>query len=96
MRKPIKCEFTSVWSDRSVVTTPATYYPEESRVEAKLSSSTPEGYLEREFIEFEDGDTLEVCPDCHEYVLKLIMVPGIGHTLNEHFVCPNHDCPNHE
>lgn len=97
MREPVKCEFTSVWSDGSIVTTPAIYYPEERRVEAEASDSAdPDGYLEREFIEFEDGDTLEVCIDCHEYTLKPVMVPGVGHCLDESLECPNHDCISRE
>ena len=39
----------------------------------------------------EDGDEYDICPDCHEYILKTEMNPGIGHNLNEEKVCSSPD-----
>jgi len=98
----IKGSFTSEWSDGSVVTTPCVYDPRTGEVvEIKVSKGrVPTGTLEREFITIPTDplgkEELEVCPTCHEYVVKSAMVPGQGHDLDEVPSCMNPECDDHE
>ena len=87
-KSEIKCTFTSVWDDGSEITTPCTYNPETGEVNPESSNADPDGCLEREYIILPDEEELEVCTSCHEYVLKTVMNPGIGHDLNEEQECP--------
>jgi len=90
-----KGTFTSVW-DSAIINTGA----ELNEVTGEISTNSVEtgdnGSLIEEFFEGEDGDQLEVCPECHTYIMKTIMVPGIGHNLDEHRVCSDPDCENGE
>lgn len=70
----VRCEFTSEWDDGSIVTTPCIYNDETGEVNPEVSKDKiPEGTLLKEYITLEDGEELTVCPDCHEYVLKIRM-----------------------
>lgn len=92
----VKCKFTSVWDDGSVVTTPCTYDTSSGQVDPEVSNGPiPTGLLVREYITLDDGDELEVCHDCHEYVLRTVMEEGVGKHLHEVKECPNPDCPEH-
>lgn len=88
--------FTSQWDDGTIVTTPViSYDPETGEVEPQINAGiTPEGCVEREYITLEDGVTeLDVCPECHAYVLKTIMVnDAVGKGLHEEHICLNLDC----
>lgn len=96
--KKIKGIFVSYWSDGKIVTP--------CYLDTKTGELFPEtvdvqdmGTLEREKFyvgDSEDGDEYDVCPVCHEYVLKSVMNPGIGHDLNEEQVCSNPDCESRE
>ena len=54
------------------------------------------GNLEREYFEDKQGEEYEVCTACHEFILKAVMNPGIGHDLDEEMECSNSDCESHE
>lgn len=91
----IKCEFTSVWDDGSVVTTPCEYDPETGRTDPEVSKAEPpQGVPVREYITLPDGDELDVCPDCHEYVLKTVVGDRADLSYGEYKECPNPDCPD--
>jgi hypothetical protein len=92
--KNIKCQFTSEWSDGSVITTPCIYDPKTGEVTPEVSKGRiPTGSLEREFITLPDGEELDVCQNCHGFVLKPVMNPGRAkHDLVEETVCSDPDC----
>ena len=81
----IKCTFTSEWDDGSIVTTPCVYDDVTGQTDPEVSNGpVPTGMVLREYITLPDGDELEVCHDCHEYVRQ------------EDSDCPNPDCPDTE
>ena len=103
MSKEIKCTFTSIWDDGTTVTTPCTYDPKTGEVTPELSNAHPKGSLTREFITLPsawdngddpDGDELEVCDTCHEYVLKTVVGDRADKSYGEMQVCSNPDCEN--
>ena len=86
----IKGQFVSVWTD-GTVQTPCELDPVTGELFPETVEVSDLGSLEREYFQTPDGD-FEVCPDCHGYILKTVVNPGIGHTLNEEQVCSNQDC----
>ena len=89
----MKCEFTSVWDDDSVVTTPCEYDPDTGEVTPEVSKGRiPTGCLEREYITLEDGEEIEVCPDCHGFTLKAVMDDLADLSYGETSECRNPDC----
>lgn len=89
----IRCAFVSVWDGDTVLRSRAIYHKDDRSVEV-LETHDVDGLeiLDREYIELPDGDELEVCPSCHEYVLKPVMVDGVGNSYDETSECPNPDC----
>lgn len=87
------CMFTSVWDTGPIITTKCVYDQMSGRVEPEVfDGPAPTGNLEREFITLEDGDELEVCPNCHEYVLRTVMGDRADCSYGEMKECPNPDC----
>ena len=86
--------FVSVW-DEGTVQTQGTLNTKTGEVTAKFVNVPDLGSLKREYFEDETEDTYEVCTECHEYILKSEMNPGIGHDLNEERVCSNKDCESY-
>lgn len=94
----INCEFTSVWDGETVITTACEYNPNTGEVTPEISEFLPDSHesLEREFIEMEDGDTIEVCTYCHKYVLKTVMAnDNVGHGIHEELECSDPECESH-
>ena len=91
-----KGTFTSVWDGGVEITTPAEL--DETTGEVFPVSVEVEGLdvLDREYFTDEDGDEYKVCPECHTYIMKTIMVDGIGSCLDEKSVCSDPDCENGE
>ena len=89
--KLITCEFTSIWDDGSEITTPCTYDPKTGEVFPKSSKSAPEGCMVREYITLPDEE-LEVCTNCHGYVLKSVIGDRADLSYGEYTECPNPDC----
>ncbi|MCX5884306.1 MAG: hypothetical protein NT096_00075 [Proteobacteria bacterium] len=87
--------FVSVW-DEGTVQTQGTLNTKTGEVTAKFVNVPDLGSLKREYFEDEAEDIYEVCTECHEYILKSEMNPGIGHDLNEEQVCSNKDCESRE
>jgi hypothetical protein len=101
----ITCVFTSIWSEGSEITTPCTYDPKTREVFPELSDSAdPDGYLEREYITLSNEDELNVCTNCHRYVLipvvgdladchGNVLIPVVGDLADcSYGECPNPDC----
>jgi len=89
----MKCEFTSEWSDGCVITTACVYDEKSGEVTPEISGFYPKGSLEREYITLPDGEEIEVCSECHGFVMKNVMNPGQAkHDLVEEKVCSNPDC----
>jgi hypothetical protein len=84
--------FISIWDEGSVRT------PAELDEDGEISTTSVdvEGmeHLIEEIFEDEDGEEYDVCPECHEYILKTVMKEGVGKTLYEAQVCSNPDCDN--
>lgn len=91
-----KCEFTSIWSDGSIVTTPCIYDSKTGEVSPEVSKGhIPSDTLEREYITLPDGEEKEVCQVCHGFVMKSVLNPGqANHDLIEEEVCSDPDCSN--
>ena len=83
--------FISVWEE-GTIQTEGTLDIETGEVTCKSVNTPDLGCLEREYFEDKDGNEYEVCKECHEYILKTAMVPGISHTLEEEQYCSNPDC----
>jgi len=99
----VKCTFTSVWDSGLVirsmsnVTTPCVYNPKTGEVTPEVYKGEVSGTLERQFITLPDGEDIEVCSECQEYVIRPVMNPGQAkHDLIEEGACSNPDCPSHD
>lgn len=70
-----KCTFTSEWSGGEVVTTNCEYNKSTGQVFPETSKDdSPTGELIREYITTDNDEEIEVCPDCHEFVMKDIII----------------------
>ena len=89
----LKGKFTSVWDGGTEITTPAELNTETGEV----STESVDAVLDREFFtsdEFHNaGEEFEVCPECHEYILKTVMKEEVGKTY-EALVCSDPNCDN--
>ena len=89
----IPCSYTSEWDDGSVVTTPCVYNEVTGEVEPEVSEGpVPTGMVDREYITLEGGSQIEVCPECHEYVLKTIVDDNHDLSFGSHQECSNPNC----
>jgi hypothetical protein len=87
--------FTSVWSDGTIITTPATYDPATGEVTAKTVDVDPDACLVREYITLQDDEEIDVCMVCHSYVMKTVMEEGVGKSLKEVKICSGlSSCPS--
>lgn len=94
----MKGTFVSIW-DNGSVRTPATLDTETGEVTTNsVEADDNLGTLMEEWFEsnesFNAGEEYEICPECHEYILKTVMKDGIGSTLYEARVCSDSDCEN--
>lgn len=71
-----RCAFISIWDGGVELRSRAFFHKDSESVEV-LDIHDAEGLetLEEEFIVFADGSTMDVCPSCHEGVLKTTMEP---------------------
>jgi len=91
------CSFTSVWDSGSEITTPATYDPKTGEVTPECSSNAdPDGCLEREYITLEDGEEIDVCPDCHGFTMGAVVGDRADLSYGEIGECRNPDCESHQ
>ena len=92
----VKCSFTSVWDTGDVVTTDCEYNSETGLCEPEVSKAEPPtGSLDREYITLEGGEEIEVCQDCHEYVLKPTMGDRSDCSYGEMAECRNEEVKAH-
>ena len=89
----IRCQFVSVWGSNIAVSTEATYDPDTKTFEILETADDDDNQdvLIREYLEFPDGETLDVCTQCHDRVLETRMIEGVGKSLEERKVCPDCD-----
>jgi len=88
----VPCKFTSVWDNGAELTTDATYNPGTGHVEAKSVDGDPgSDVLVREYITAGDIE-LDVCHDCHEYVVETVMGNRADLSYGEIIQCKNPDC----
>jgi len=92
----VKCTFVSVWDGDVTLRSRAIYHTDDHSIEV-LEVHDVHGLdilPNREYIELPDGETLTVCPECHEYALKPVMVEGVGKSLVQDYECPGIYCSN--
>ncbi len=66
-----KGTFTSVWDGGTTIITPATLDVEVGRVTTEsIEVDIDIDVLDREFFTDEEGNEYEICPDCHEFLMK--------------------------
>ena len=91
----VHCLYVTRWDGDTEIETEGRFNPTTLEVES-LESVEDDGELETledEYIVLDDGDELPVCPECHSYVMKNVMVPdNTGSGLHEAAECPNPDC----
>lgn len=94
----MKGTFVSVWDGGQEIRTPAVLDTETGEVTAESVEADDVEMLDREYFESSEhensGEEFEVCPECHEYITKVVMKEGVGKTLYEARVCSNPDCLN--
>jgi hypothetical protein len=89
-----KGNFVSIWEE-GTITTPAELNTETGEITTEsVDANGFEHLMEEWFEDSEDGEEYEVCPECHEYILKSVMKDGIGSTLDEVQVCSDPECEN--
>ena len=94
----MKGTFVSVWDDGTEIRTPAILDETSGSVDTETADIENLDILQREYFEsdesFNAGEEYEICPECHEYILKTVMKDGIGNSYDEVRVCSNRDCEN--
>lgn len=91
----IEGTFVSVWDDGTEIRTNATLDEETGHIDIEISEDDEyHGSLVREYFEDEDGEEYEVCPECHEYIMKTVMKDSIGSCIEECRVCSDSFCIN--
>jgi hypothetical protein len=88
-----KGTFISIW-DNGSIRTPAELNTETGEISTTSVDADGMEHLMEEIFEDEEGEEYDVCPVCHEYILKVVMKEGVGKTLYEEQVCSNPDCEN--
>ena len=86
--------FTSVWDGNTEITTPAKLNVKTGEITTESVETNDIDILEREYFTLKSGDELEVCPECHEYILKTVMKESDGKSLYEAKICSNPNCEN--
>ena len=92
-----KCTFVSVWDGGVCIESPAELDETTGEicaasVDVTLLEDEPD-ILEREYLEMPDGEEKEVCPVCHEFILKTVMEEDkVGHGLSEVQRCSSPHC----
>jgi uncharacterized protein with PIN domain len=88
-----KGTFISIWDEGSI-RTPAKLDEETGEITTNSVDAKGMEHLIEELFEDEEGEEYNVCPECHEFILKTVMKEGVGKTLYEEEVCSNPDCDN--
>jgi len=88
----MNCTYTSEWDNGSVVETPCEYDPLTGEVDPETADVDIDAGLVREFITLPDGEELEVCPNCHFFILKTVVGDRHDESYGEYKECSNPDC----
>jgi hypothetical protein len=91
----IKGIFTSIWDGGTEVETDGTLDTDTGSIDTEQVDVDVET-LDEEYFTDENGKMYEVCPECHEYITKVVVIEGVGKHLTDHKVCTNPDCDNSE
>ena len=94
----INCKFTSEWSGGEIVTTDCTYDESTGQVNPEVSQDViPTGELITEYITLDNGGEIEVCCDCHEYVIRDTVIPSEYNSsiLYASSECSDKNCISH-
>ena len=94
-----KGTFITYWSDGSTVSCGAELDTETGEIinlQHMDAGVVDRGSLVKEVFENSDGDEIEVCSCCHCYVMKGVMVDGVGHCVDEDFICSDSNCDSHD
>jgi len=88
----MKGTFISIWDGGNLISTPAILNTQTGKITTESVDADVE-ILDREYFEsqefFNSGEEFEICPECHEYILKLVIKEG-----NEALICSNPECKN--
>ena len=88
----MKGTFISIWDGGQEIRTPAILNSKTGEITTKPVDADVE-HLDREYFEssefFNSGEEFEICPECHGFILKLVIKEG-----NEALVCSNPECEN--
>ena len=91
----IKCIFTSIWRDGSVINNPCEYNTVTGEIFKDFTDTHSDGTLENEYITLPDGTERNVCPICHSFTMMTVMVPdNTGKGIHESLECEDPDCDN--
>ena len=95
MKKEIKGVLLTVWSNGEDLESPATLNEKTGEITVlQTHDGKDRGCLEREKFTDEDENDYDVCPSCHEYILKTVMAQNkhCSAVVDESQVCMNRDC----
>lgn len=87
----IKGIFISEW-DNGLIQTPAELNELTGEVTTESVDVDGMEHLIGEFFDDNNGHVKDICPICHEYILKTEMVEGVGKQLHEVQKCTNPNC----
>jgi hypothetical protein len=94
----MKGTFVSIWDDGIEVSTPAELDETTGEITTESVDVSNLDILQREYFESSEfqnsGEEFEVCPECHNFITKVVVKEGVGKTLNEVPVCSDPDCDN--
>jgi hypothetical protein len=93
--KKSNCEFVTVWDGGIAIRTQAFFDEQTGEVYSLESVDADVEVLEKEFIEFPNEDTKDVCQTCHSFVLKPYMRPQ-GKILIDDTQCSDPGCSSHD
>lgn len=91
MSKLITGKFTSTWSE-GIVVTHCKLNPNTGELFPDTANVSDLGLLEKETFEANNGETYDVCPSCHSYVLKTVVGDRADLSYGEYQECSDPDC----
>jgi hypothetical protein len=94
-QEKFNCTFTSVWSDGSVIATACMLDEDTGEVTPDVVDVGDRGSLVREYITHIDEE-IEVCSDCHSFVMKVVIAELADLSYGEVKVCSNPDCESNQ
>ncbi len=93
----IKGKFISNWDNDIEISTKAELNTKTGEVISESLEVVGLDILNEEIFIADDEEIAEtyiICEECHEYILKIEILEGVGKQLYEHYHCMNPDCDN--